>query len=62
MAAKQGHKHHFARLTVTKVRKARELRSKDPKKWSYSKLGVKYGVSRNAISMAVKGQTWGHVE
>lgn len=46
-------------LTEALVLEARELRKKDPQRWTYRKLGIRYGVKSNCIQRAVTGDRWG---
>jgi hypothetical protein len=65
MAARQGTKHHMAKMTVAQVRQARksyDLRDADGKrKWSIPKLADKYGVSYTAMYLIINHRTWKHV-
>jgi hypothetical protein len=65
MAARQGVKHHAAKLTPAKVRQARksyEVRDAEGnRKWSIPKLAEKYGVAYTTMHLLLKRETWKHV-
>lgn len=65
MPARQGSKHHAAKLTAAKVRQARksyEVRDSNGKrKWSIQALADKYGVTWSTMHNALNGVTWKHV-
>ena len=48
-----------AKLTASKVREARRLRSKG---WAFERLGERYGVAHITVYNAVTGRTWAHVD
>lgn len=59
MAARQGAKHHSAKLTVAKVRQARKTYAGG--KTTVRQLAEKYGVAHQTMWAAIKGQTWKNV-
>jgi hypothetical protein len=69
MAARQGSKHHAAKMTEAKVRAARKAFANptfivvDGKRQpvNTATLARKYGISHQAMRNILSGQTWGHV-
>lgn len=59
MAARQGAKHHAAKMTTAKVRQARK--SYGSGKWTIKALAEKYGVSRQSMHALLNRKTWKHV-
>lgn len=59
MTALSGTKHHFAKMTVAKVRQARK--SYDTGKWSIAALADKYGVAPQTMHAILQRRTWKHV-
>lgn len=55
MAAKQGSKHHMAKLTDKKVRTIRKRLSKGD---SIAEIARDYGVVRNTIHQIRDGKSW----
>lgn len=49
-------------MTTDQVIEAKELRSKDPKTWTYKKLGERYNVVAATVFLAVTGRTWKHLQ
>jgi hypothetical protein len=66
MPAKQGAKHHAAKLTIAQVRQVRKsyavIDSKTGKrKWTIKALADKYGVAHQTMWAIVHHKTWTHV-
>lgn len=59
MAARQGAKHHAAKMTAAKVRQARK--SYDTGKWTIARLAEKYDLSWTAMNLIIQRETWKHV-
>lgn len=59
MPAKQGAKHHAAKLTAAKVKQARK--SYATGKWTISALAEKYGVRNQTMWAIIRERTWKHV-
>ncbi|GGR51283.1 MULTISPECIES: hypothetical protein [Streptomyces] len=59
MAARQGAKHHAAKMTTAKVRQARKYY--DAGKYTVAALAKKYAVSWTAMNMIVRRESWKHV-
>lgn len=59
MAARQGAKHHAAKMTTAKVRQARK--SYETGKWTIKALAEKYGVSHQSMHALLNRKTWKHV-
>jgi hypothetical protein len=55
----KGTKNHHAKLTDSKVKKARQLY--DSGKYILKELAAMNGVSREVMGKAIKGKTWKHV-
>lgn len=51
-----------AKLTEEQVIEAMGFRKDDPKQWTYRKLGLRYGVTPQAVFQAVKGKHWKHLQ
>jgi uncharacterized protein YjcR len=60
MSARQGTKHHAAKLTTAKVRQARK--SYATGKWTVAKLAEKYGVATQTMHAVLTYRTWKHVQ
>lgn len=56
MAARQGAKHHAAKMTTTKVRQARK--SYATGKWTIVGLAEKYGVAHQTMYSILHHRTW----
>ncbi|WP_432112755.1 hypothetical protein [Streptomyces sp. S1] len=59
MSARQGAKHHAAKMTVAKVRQARKYFDSD--RMTVAALAAKYGLTWSAMNQIVRRQTWKHV-
>lgn len=59
MAARQGAKHHAAKMTTAKVRQARK--SFETGKWTVKALAEKYGITPQSMHAIIKRTTWKHV-
>jgi hypothetical protein len=72
MAAKKGSNHHASKMTEATVRAARRAYAKPRPSFivlegkrhpiTVSSLARKYNVSRQTMSVILKGDTWKHVE
>lgn len=56
---KRGEIHHAAKMTAESVR---ELRSLHEQGWSFSRLGVRYGINQSAVYKIVHRLRWKHVD
>lgn len=59
MAARQGAKHHAAKLDAKKVRQARK--TFDAGRASVRQLAEKYGVAHQTMWAVVRRKTWTHI-
>jgi len=55
----RGSQNPRAKLDEDKIREARRIR--EEKKWTYKRLGKKFGVSTKNIHFALTGRSWKHV-
>lgn len=65
MSARQGTKHHSAKMTTAKVRQARKsyavTDANGSRKWTITALADKYGISYQAMWLILNNRTWKHV-
>jgi hypothetical protein len=66
MVARQGTKHHAAKMTPAKVRQARKSyqvidKKTGKRKWTITKLAHKYGIAHQTMYAILTFRTWKHV-
>jgi len=57
----RGEQNTNSKLTEDGAKEIRQLRAKNPKKWTYGKLAKKYEVNKGTIASVIKYKTWAHV-